>query len=530
MRKGKIFFTATTFVFLVGIYPVMAILGNNVSEVNIQVVFRPLLLSLLFSSVVGAVIFVFARDAAKTALLTGLALILFFSYGHLYYLVEGFKIGSSIIGRHRYLVLLYLSLYTVIGYGIISRKQSPVGILQIFNVMAAALIVFPIFQIGSYQVRDAIAESRAMKEAEPKAQSQTPIPAGQDFPDIYYIILDTYARDDVLKQDMGFDNSAFLDDLIQLGFYIGECSQSNYGQTQLSLASSLNMNYLTELGSFAPDSTDRTALDNLIEYSAVRANLESRGYRTVSLSAYEPLKIESAAVSISTDPKEISGDLGSATINEFEALFIKSTALRALIDRPQLRHLEIVRMINYPYRDHIIQQRFILKTLKEIPDIPGPKFVFVHIQIPHAPLVFGPEGQVVDDPPPFPSDPARPVPPERAKQLFSDQVAFINREIMEVLPAILDHPGPRPVIIIQGDHGPNVSMRTAVLNAYYLPVDVQAHLYPKITPVNTFRLIMDYMFGTKLGLLKDASYNSSYEKPYLYEEMEETRDICISGP
>ena len=101
---------------------------------------------------------------------------------------------------------------------------------------------------------------------------------------------------------------------------------------------------------------------------------------------------------------------------------------------------------------------------------------------------------------------------------------------MEILPVILNHPGPKPVIIIQGDHGPNVSRRTAVLNAYYLPVDVQTHLYPNITPVNSFRLIMDYMFGMELGLLQDASYNSSYEKPYLYEQIIETRDGCISGP
>ena len=135
-----------------------------------------------------------------------------------------------------------------------------------------------------------------MKEAELGAQNYPPIPAGKDLPDVYYIILDTYARDDVLKQEYGFDNSTFLEALQQMGFYIGECSQSNYGQTTLSLASSLNMNYLTELGSFTPDSTDRNTLINLIEYSAVRTNLEARGYKTVSLSAFEPLKIESAAV------------------------------------------------------------------------------------------------------------------------------------------------------------------------------------------------------------------------------------------
>src|SRR3970282_1068515 len=69
-----------------------------------------------------------------------------------------------------------------------------------------------------------------------------------DSPDIYYIILDGYARDDILRKFYQLDNRDFLDRLGELGFYVAGCAQSNYAQTQLSLASSLNFAYLDSLG------------------------------------------------------------------------------------------------------------------------------------------------------------------------------------------------------------------------------------------------------------------------------------------
>ena len=83
-------------------------------------------------------------------------------------------------------------------------------------------------------------------------------------PDIYYIILDGYGRSDVLKNEYGYDNSDFLNALRDLGFTVSECSQSNYAQTQMSLASSLNFNYIDVLSDrFVPGSDDRTGLDRI---------------------------------------------------------------------------------------------------------------------------------------------------------------------------------------------------------------------------------------------------------------------------
>ena len=111
---------------------------------------------------------------------------------------------------------------------------------------------------------------------------------------------------------------------------------------------------------------------------------------------------------------------------------------------------------------------FDLKQLQEMPSLPGPKFVFAHLVIPHQPFVFGPDGE------PF-------VIPERINkgttyytkkdyQLgYVNQAKFISSRIVEVVKSIIDNSSVPPIIIIQGDHGPShidKATRKCILNAY----------------------------------------------------------------
>ena len=47
-----------------------------------------------------------------------------------------------------------------------------------------------------------------------------------------------------------------------------------------------------------------------------------------------------------------------------------------------------------------------------------------------------------------------------------------------------------------------------------MPQGGDSLLYDSITPVNTFRLIFDFYFGTDHGLLDDYYYYSTYDRPY----------------
>ena len=65
-------------------------------------------------------------------------------------------------------------------------------------------------------------------------------------PDIYYIILDGYAREDTLRDLYDFDNTDFINSLNALGFVVANKSISNYATTELSIASTLNMQYIDD--------------------------------------------------------------------------------------------------------------------------------------------------------------------------------------------------------------------------------------------------------------------------------------------
>jgi len=59
-----------------------------------------------------------------------------------------------------------------------------------------------------------------------------------------------------------------------------------------------------------------------------------------------------------------------------------------------------------------------------------------------------------------------------------------------------------------------------ILNAYALPgVDPAQALYPSISPVNSFRVVLNRYFGTDLPLLEDRSYfapNQDHERIGLF--------------
>jgi len=86
----------------------------------------------------------------------------------------------------------------------------------------------------------------------------------------------------------------------------------------------------------------------------------------------------------------------------------------------------------------------------------------------------------------------------------------------------------RPVLILlQGDHGPGhftPEARMEILNAYYFYDQNYANLYEDISPVNSFRIVLNTYFEQELPLLEDVSRYSEYNKPYNYQIVENTCD------
>src|SRR5690349_2515456 len=253
-------------------YPVVALLGFNINEVEPSVLWRPLIVRLFSAIVLLVVLWLLVRDWDRAAVLLFMLILLFFTYGHIYLYLKRIDIDGFILGRHRQMLPLWLGMGALAAWWTIRKLRNPQNLTPILNLVSIFLLIYPSFQIISYSVKRAETEKAALQAAQAKGAT---LPLGYA-PDIYYIILDAYGRADVLQEMFGYDNTPFLQALESKGFYVAKCSQSNYGQTMLSLTSSLNFDYLDSLTNSLTANTDtRAPLRALGQYNKVRKFLVS---------------------------------------------------------------------------------------------------------------------------------------------------------------------------------------------------------------------------------------------------------------
>jgi hypothetical protein len=155
--------------------------------------------------------------------------------------------------------------------------------------------------------------------------------------------------------------------------------------------------------------------------------------------------------------------------------------------------------------------------LEEIPDIKEPTFVFAHMLLPHAPYVFDRDGN-------FLTEQASLRRPE--KRNYIDQLIFTNRRVSRLIDTLITNSGVPPIIVLQSDEGPfplryrqdadhfnweqatkgELNEKMRILNAYYLPGAPGDVLYPSVSPVNSFRIILNLYFNQDFDTLPDKSY------------------------
>jgi hypothetical protein len=336
-------------------------------------------------------------------------------------------------------------------------------------------------------------------------------------PDIYYIILDGYGRADILEDYYDFRDEAFLDYLTERGFYVARRSHSNYAQTYLSLASSLNLNYLDSIQELmGAGSRNRVPLRYLIENNAVVRGLQALGY--------EYLLLGSNYHATETSPLADRCYCENRSLQEFEQAMLVRTAIGFwLPQRERTKYDE--------HRDTILRTFYYLQRL---PDRNLPKFVFAHLIAPHPPFVFDADGRIRTPDKPFGFEDGSHFMGTRQEYIegYRGQTAYLNRQLQQTIDSILARSKVPPIIILQADHGPgsrldwgsveNTDMqeRMAIFNAYYFPSGATSELYDSITPVNTFRILFNHYFGAHYEILEDRIYFSLWPRPYDFVEFQ----------
>lgn len=497
--------------FTFAIFPIAALLAFNIGQVAPRVALRSAAISLAATVILILVLALISRSWQKAALITTSFLILFFSYGHVYEFLQAHPIFGFSLGRHRYLLVIYSLILILVVFLSLRRKVSLSSTTAALNVIGILLLIFPLYQIIKFTVQTSISEHRL---AENSTSMQMPaITTPSVLPDIYFIIMDSYARQDALMADLNFDNSPFLDELRSMGFYIADCSRSNNSSTHGSVAITLNMDYIIQLrdGLVAQGLSyyDDTPL---IRQSLVRKMLTSIGYKTVAFeSGYEFMRLRDADVYLryTGEPYEMQ------VLQPFEVMLIRTTALMVWSDTVYTSQPDFGQNpftgISDKFNDDINRQRYILDQLPKLASYPGPKFVFVHIEIPHPPYIFLPNGEIAMDPDLYSGYLNRPVDDAHFVEGYLNEMQFINSRMPDILQALISESKTPPIILLLGDTGPHAENIFKNLETFYFPGDGSKNLYPTITPLNIFRVVFNTYFGAHMDLLPDISYNSSGE-------------------
>ena len=471
-------------------FPVLFLVAHNRDVASPAAAALPLLLTV---AAVGALQIAGARLVGRrhrVAIVLSCAVVAFFTYGHLWDVLEGRALAGVVIGRDLVLAPVVVGACALLVV-VVARTRRPLdSVTRGLNIVAAVLVMTSVVSLGM----DVVADRAEAGEHDTALKLKRPTEPR----DIYYLIFDRYPDAQTLRDHFGFDNRPFLRFLESNGFVVAPGARANYQNTHLSLASSLNLEYLDGLRKQAGGATrDLGPAFRALGRSTVAQLLKRAGYRYVHIGSWWSPTSESPIADV---------NVRNAPMSEFTRTFYASTALLPLLRRGYIAEAD---------RDAVQRGTALreLSSFHEAVGISGPKFVFAHFLLPHPPYVFDRDGARV------PSQ-------QRAgnKRAFLEQLRFTNARIRHIVERVLE--GSRdPIVILQADEGPYPRLTTkipgawasrpdgelrvkyGIFSAFHLP-GANESIYPTVSPVNAFRIVFNRYFGTRLALLRDESYAS----------------------
>ena len=522
--------------FLIAFFPIIAVYSVNIGLIQLEQFIFPTLI------IVGSAFLFFLclkyvlKNAKKAALIVTLAFIIFFSFGHVYNMLNQVSIGDIDLGSNRILLPIFVISFGIGSFLIVRTKRTLDNATSIVNTISVVFITVIIAMVGieafgcdecliqqTYSL--GIFSNQIMDSTLYFEEHSFSVSESDSLPNVYYIILDGYPRNDVLKKHLDFDNSEFIDFLKQREFYVAENSYSNYSLSSTSIPATMNMNYINfladELGEDSRSYDPLLGKDfGLYADNQVIKNFKSMGYKVAKIGSVPMYLHEMPLADLSLCYKSIH-----------------------LMDNRLFDTVARTSMIGYFIErwSEDMQRQIILCAFEELPKISSyyeePVFAWSHIMIPHFPLIFGADGEpvtpgesllVMNNPHLFEGTDSS----WNIKQQFLQQLQFANKKSIKLIDKILENEK-QSIIIIQSDHGSafdvnlhdptddDVHQRLSNINAIYFPDEKPREiLMNDQTNVNTFRIVFNSYFGSDYDILEDKIYwNLSFKKPFWFKDV-----------
>jgi hypothetical protein len=302
------------------------------------------------------------------------------------------------------------------------------------------------------------------------------------------------------------------------------------------------MAYINDIMDVEPDTAyDHDRHVRLIRYNEVDRALTAWGYELVSFNSGHGLTAIVTADHYLRPSETVESNIVSTLtllgksfpLTSFEALLLETTALRPFLPG-------LYESVSEPPKFQRQRERvlYAFSHMADFAEAEGNYFVFAHIISPHPPFVFEANGEPKLHTEPYSiADGSHYVGHKGSRGEYiadyRNQITFVNTLLVEMVEEILEKSETPPVIILQADHGPgayfdwhslektNQQERMSIFNAYHFPGGDEGLLYPSITPVNTFRVVLNRYFDQGLELLDDRMYFSDWSTPYDFIEITE---------
>jgi len=511
--------------FFIAVFIGVSIYAPNRLYFPVEVMILPMCILI---SLIGAALIIlrYARlDLNKGLIFISGALLLNFTYYSVYDMLawkwQIISPATIIYG------VLWLFLLLVIWTTTHSQAND---IAQIFGVVAISLVIIGLANLGFSVVSDAKEISDSGFETQFQQYLAEDLTSSLNNRDFYFIILDRYPGEETLYAESGFNNSDFYENLTSLGFTVLRNTKSNYGYTGQSIPSMLNMDYYTSVKEDGYDEEDNR-LCKFFKRQGFKFVLLSSNWVTTTKNDNADIVLNPYPIALKSSSKKVIFQ----KIMFFERTFIGNIYYSILhivldqeipsqsIDALQKR----IQNLDESDKDEFSKQALLedcqeyqfvtiaryhvpytFENLTQVPKIPGRKFVFAHIN----------HWECVDNP-------------------TANPVAAVNPLVESLAKVLIEESDPDPIIVLLSDHGRKPPAKTIKdkraiyakyacypnepldqddiqaswypldnFEAFYLPDGGNEAIYSDMTPVNAWRMILNYYFGTDFSRNDERCY------------------------
>lgn len=474
---------------LAPIYLVIFSYATNATLLNLNSMTNILVLLLAITLIVYSIwVLITKKQPYKASLAAFSSLVFFLSYGRFHSFLTNLDLFRV---RHLLLVPFVILLALAVGL-LISKIKTPLSkkIWLVFISLLTILVIYNVARIIPVEIQKHTQGAKISTEHKPTLKASKP---GQQ--DIYWLVFDEFAGLDVMRDYFKFPEiDRFKSGLEKIGFRFVEGSKSKLHYTLHQIATRLNYQRFP---------TDLKEIDYYphISNNKVVNELKSRGY---AIAILDETRSEVFGISSKPEiPADVSleklvispEDTSSSFLGPFGMLVARHTMLAPL----KILFKQDVSAIS----KHQASVLFVADELGKL-DLQSPKFVYTHLLLPHKPFMFAEDGSTLD--------------PEAYQDwnYYFGQYKFTMDVINRAVKTILENADPEnpPIIIIQSDHGarnlPDEGYPVlenydndyigSILYAVYAPMCPDMPLKDGIDPINTFPLVFNCLFDTKIPL------------------------------